>query len=255
MKSGSKAEGKTEMLRQTVRGFLLCAIVSALLLIPGAARAAESGTYLIQPEDELEVVVWPNEEMTMKITVRPDGKISYPIVGELKVEGMTIDQLQKIITENLSGYVMDPKVAVNVTSFRRARVFVLGEVKKPGVYDMRKGDTVMDALMQAGGATNMGKQSQVGVIRAPETPVSAATETAQIVGDNGSKPPAAGKAHVEIANIADLVGKGTIPSVFFLQDGDIIYVPRGNKVDWDKVTQQLDNIYRTFSILSIDRNL
>lgn len=213
--------------------------LTALLFLAAAAWAADSETaseyrYLIQPSDQLEITVWPYEDLKLIAIVRPDGTISYPFVGELNVSGMSAGELGDRIAEAVSEYVHEPKVAVNISNFRMPRVYVLGQVKKPGQYDIRPGDNVLDAITRADGITDRAHSAKVGLIRVAEE-----------VGEN--------KAKVAEVNIANLLGKGDIPKDYLLQDGDIIYVPETKKPNWAKISQVVSSIYQTFSIDDVIR--
>lgn len=190
--------------------------------------------YIIRPNDKLKIIVWPYKDLYMDVTVRPDGMISYPFMGEFKVDGMTAGELGEKIAEAVSEYVHEPKVAVNITEFRSPRVYVLGHVAKPGQYDIRKGDTVLDAIADAGGPAERAWTKKVGLIRA---------------GEEVSK----NKAKVTEVNFATLVGKGEIPEEYYLMDGDIIYVPETKKPNWDKIYKIVSAFYQTFMIDDIIR--
>jgi polysaccharide biosynthesis/export protein len=111
----------------------------------------EPGEYRIGREDVLEVVVWHEPELTRVVPVRPDGKISLPLAGEMEAAGRTPAELQASLTKALSPYIQDTQVAVLVREINGARVFVLGEVTRPGGFPLRGPLTVMQAIALAGG--------------------------------------------------------------------------------------------------------
>lgn len=199
-----------------------------------AEQKMDDFRYIIKPNDKLEITVWPYQDLYMDVTVRPDGMISYPFIGEIKVDGMTAGELGKEIADSVSEYVHEPKVAVNISEFRSPRVYVLGQVLKPGQYDIRKGDTILDAITNAGGPAERAWLSKVGLIRASEE-----------VSKN--------KAKVVEVNVATLIGKGEIPEDYFLADGDIIYIPGTKKPNWTKIASIVSSIYQTFNIDDIAR--
>ncbi|MEW6200641.1 MAG: polysaccharide biosynthesis/export family protein [bacterium] len=218
-------------------------IVSAMIMIAllsfvmSATAAADTEyRYLIKPGDKMAIMVWPYEDLTMEIQVRPDGMVSYPFIGEFKVEGLSAGEVGEKIAEAVKEYVHEPKVAVNLTQFRQPRIYVLGQVNKPGLYDIKKGDTVLDALSAAGGATKRASLKKVGLIRTTE--------------ENEKN-----KGKVTEVNIAALLGKGEIPEEFLLADGDIIYVPETNKPNWDKISTIVTSLYSTFAIDRIIREI
>lgn len=136
-----------------------------LLVIVAAACASSTpqmpgdrpeGEYRIHREDVLEIVVWHEPELTRLVPVRPDGKISLPLAGEIEAAGQTPSELQASLTKVLTPYVRDASVAVLVHEINGSRVYVLGEVEKPGAFALRGPMTVVDAIALAGGRTEFG---------------------------------------------------------------------------------------------------
>jgi polysaccharide export outer membrane protein len=133
-----------------------------LLAAAGCASTAKSerpgerpdaGEYRIGREDVLEVVVWHEPELTRVIPVRPDGKISVPLAGELEAAGKTPAELQTTLAKSLGSYIRDPSVAVLVREINGPRVYVLGEVTRPGGFPLRGPMSVVQAIALAGGKT------------------------------------------------------------------------------------------------------
>ena len=120
------------------------------------ADARPEGEYRIGREDVLEVVVWHEPELTRVIPVRPDGRISLPLAGEVEAAGKTASELQAGLSKALSPYIKDATVAVLVREINASRVFVLGEVTKPGGFPLRGPMTVVQAVALAGGRTPFG---------------------------------------------------------------------------------------------------
>jgi len=209
-----------------------------------------NGKYLIQPYDILTITVWPYEELTLEATVRPDGMISYPMVGEMEVAGSTAGEVGEVITDALSVYVKAPKVSVNVRNIRMQRAFVLGEVQKPGLYEIRPGDNVMDLISKAGGPTRMAKKSEVGIIRPPEN----IDELREKQGELSDKDREVLEGDYVVVNLATMLGKGHFPPEYDVNDGDIVFVPRGGKQDWSKTSTIVNTIYNLFRIDDIYHN-
>ncbi len=139
-----------------------------LALLAGNASAAESpdkASYLIQPGDQLQIDVWHEEELRRELVVRPDGGISFPLVGDLIVQGTTPVQLTEVITRKLSRYIPDPVVTVTVAQASGNRLYVIGEVARPGEFPMSRPVTVLQALAMAGGFTPYAKRSDIKVLR------------------------------------------------------------------------------------------
>ena len=238
-------------------GFLFFPVFIAILfcthmVIKAAETEKPDSEYLIQPEDILEITVWPDATMSSTITVRPDGMISYPFLGQIKAEGMTVDVLTTRIRDSLQGYINDPKVAVNITNFRHMRAFILGSVTKPGVYDIRKGDTIMDLITNAGGFTKEAKKSQVALIRPPEN-LKAITDNslskAKNIDVKGVSDEEIMK-YVTLVDVAELLGQGEFPNKnsYQVDDGDIIFVPAGKKMDWRKLYDVVSTLYFSFRL-------
>jgi polysaccharide export outer membrane protein len=108
--------------------------------------------YLLGPEDEISIQVWDHEDLSRMLRVGLDGKISYPFVGEFKVQGLTVLQLQKELEKRLGdGYVVDPHVTIKVADYKSHKFFVMGSVTKPGMYPLTRPITLVEALSMAGG--------------------------------------------------------------------------------------------------------
>ena len=240
------------MTRAIIIGMLFTAMMWFQTVESCAAETdAPAPAYEIQPEDIIKIMVWPDQNMTMEISVRPDGTISYPFIGELNVEGMTVQELTRKIEESLEGYVNDPKVAVNVTNIRKMRAFVLGAVIKPGVFEIRKGDTLMDLLTQAGGFTKEAKKSKVAIIRPPED-LKRDTGAPMVLPDIKDEKLTEEfiNKHIIFVDVAVLLGEGEFPvqNAYDVRDGDIVFVHSGNKMDWRKLYETVISIYYTFSL-------
>lgn len=206
-----------------------------------SVAVAQGYEYKIQPEDVIEIKVWPMDEFSIDVIVRPDGKISYMMTGEIEVKGMTVGELSKKITASLVPYLNDPKVAVNVKNFKTARAFILGAVVRPGVYTVRRGTTILDLLTAAEGSKKEAKLSKVAIIRPPKE----LHIPPQIEGETFE-----GEKNMNFINVAEILGKGTFPpgDDYFVNDGDIVFVPSGGKVDWQKIYTVATGIYNLFNI-------
>jgi polysaccharide biosynthesis/export protein len=128
------------------------ALLALALAMPVAAATPEED-YVIGIDDVLHVIVWDNKELEQDVVVRPDGKISYPLAGEIHVKGLTVPALSDILKDRLAKAVKNPNVSVMVKEIRSFRVHVLGRVQKPGVYPIKTGTPLLQALTLAGGPT------------------------------------------------------------------------------------------------------
>ena len=133
---------------------------------PSAMSAGyATGDYKIGPEDVIEVNVWRNADLTKVVTVRPDGKISLPLIGDVMAVGMTPAQLTKEIVTRLREYKENPNVSVVVQQVNSYGIFVLGEVIHPGKYQLKTYTTVLQAVSMAGGFTPYASKSKMFVLR------------------------------------------------------------------------------------------
>ena len=130
---------------------------------PEAPEAAVS--YLIGPEDIIEVAVWSNADLSRTVPVRPDGKISLPLLHDVQASGLTPMQLRAAITTSLERFVSDPVVSVIVREVHSVKVTVIGEVKTPGRYEVRSRTTVLDVLAIAGGLSQYAARGRITVLR------------------------------------------------------------------------------------------
>lgn len=108
--------------------------------------------YVIGPEDEISITVWDHPDLTRKIRVNLEGKISFPLIGEVSVGGLTTIEIEKKIGELLNkDYIINPQVSVVIESYKSSKVSIMGEVKMPGPYALTRRMNVVEALSMAGG--------------------------------------------------------------------------------------------------------
>jgi len=131
-----------------------------------AIMAQPPGDYVIGPGDVLTVSVWQKEALSRTVPVRPDGKISLPLLHDIQAAGLTAMQLREKLTTALAEFLATPEVAVMIAEVHNFRVSVIGEVLKPGVYEFRNGNaSVLEALAMAGGFSPFASPSKISVIR------------------------------------------------------------------------------------------
>jgi polysaccharide biosynthesis/export protein len=121
--------------------------------------------YVIGPEDMLQVSVWKNEAMSRTLPVRPDGKISLPLLHDVQAAGLTPLQLRDKLAAALAEFMPNPEVSVTVMEVKSYRVSVLGEVQKPGVLQLKAPTTVLEALALAGGFKDFASPSKIVIFR------------------------------------------------------------------------------------------
>ena len=160
--------------------------------------------YFVAAGDTIEIFVWQNPDLTRNVTVRPDGKISYPLVGTIRAAGLTIDQLQEEIKQRLSEFVRFPEVTVSVVDFAGSKIIILGAVNYPGIYTYKGTMNLLEAIAMAGDFTSEGKR-----------------ESVIVVSDNLTLEP-----KVRRVNMFRAIRKGTSNNDIVLKPNDVIYIPR-----------------------------
>ena len=135
---------------------------------PAVVRPADvvvPGNYVIGTDDLLGIVYWRDKEMSTDARVRPDGRISIPLINELQAAGLTPEELQKKITEESKKYVEDASITIVVREIHSLRVFITGEVNKPGPYPITSATTVMQLISLAGGLREYANSKNIMIMR------------------------------------------------------------------------------------------
>ena len=130
----------------------------------GAAAAVPAG-YLIGPEDVLGVLFWREKDMSGDVVVRPDGKITLPLVNDIQAAGLTTEELRSALTTAAAKYIEDPNVTIVVRQINSRRVFITGQINKPGPYTLSPGLTVMQLIAMAGGLTEFADSKNILIMR------------------------------------------------------------------------------------------
>jgi polysaccharide export outer membrane protein len=169
---------------------------------PEGTIAAE-GKYIIGVRDELRIAVWRCPELSGTAVVRPeDGKITLPLVGDVKAAGLTPKELAQSLSDKFEFYVKEPRVAVGVVKFGDKKVFLLGQVMRQGTFQLERGDRIIDLITRAGGFSDNAVKSTSYIIRG-------GYEDARIIR----------------INLARLIHKGDISQNVYLEEGDIVFIP------------------------------
>ncbi|MBI5584201.1 MAG: polysaccharide biosynthesis/export family protein [Deltaproteobacteria bacterium] len=126
---------------------------------------ADSATYIIGPEDVLDIFVWKETELSRRVPVRLDGKISIPLLGEIHAAGLTPLMLKQLLIQKLQEYIDVPNVTVTVMEVNSFKVYVSGQVAKPGVYTLRSETTMLQIIPMAGGFTEWANQRKILLVR------------------------------------------------------------------------------------------
>ena len=195
-----------------MKKYLLAAVLGLALTFCGAAAAEE---YIMTPGDQLQIYVLGHPDISStransdsSYTVRPDGKLNFPLVGEIDVNGLTVFEFTNLLTKELSEYIINPKITVNVAKLGTTRVFVMGEVPKQGMHELTKSHRVMDALGAAGGFTQKAAKKSIFLVR------------------NGVRE----ADRVQKLNILNYMKKGDMSQNLVLQEGDCLFLTSNHKI-------------------------
>lgn len=189
----------------------ILALAAVTALWTGTACAEE---YYMRPGDELNIVVTQQQDLGNSSTnqspfvVRPDGNVSFPLVGEIHAEGMTVSQFTNVLQQGLSRYIVDPDVSVNISKLGRVRVYVFGEVRKPGAVELDKGHTVIDAIGAAQGFTRDTAKKKIFLIHQDQP-----------------------KSLIPI-NLNNMLKTGDMSQNVTLREGDILYLTKNHRIDF-----------------------
>jgi len=121
--------------------------------------------YIVGESDLVHISVWKEPELSQIVVVRPDGKISIPLMNEVKVSGMTPTQIQTLLTTRLKAFIVDPQVTVTVSDVRSKNAFITGEVAHPGAYSLLMPTTVVQLIAKAGGLSPYANRGGIFVLR------------------------------------------------------------------------------------------
>jgi len=162
-----------------VKAFILSAVVCAIGLYGpcialGAGPAespktekpvAQDSSYVLGPMDVLEVQVWKEPDFSRQVLVRPDGKITLPLLGDIRVSGMNTMDLKELLTAKLQDYIDSPEVTVILVESHSKNFYIIGKVTRPGTYELTPGMTVLQALSVAGGLGEWADKDSIRIIR------------------------------------------------------------------------------------------
>lgn len=199
-----------------------------VFVVTMATNVVWAEEYRLGPGDILSFGVWGYEDLQVKeLVIRPDGKVSFPIIGEVNVMGKYVGQLTGQLTEGLSHYIYNPKVTVNIVKFRTTRVYVLGEVIKPGLYEIEKQHNLLDAIGIAGGYTKNAAKKQVMILHK----------------DQRSNP-------IKV-NLLNILKSGDMSQNYVLNEGDVVYLADSGKINF--ATDILPWISATYQVVRMDK--
>ena len=198
-----------------MKKLLLAAALGAMLTCSSLTAAAPANDYIMTPGDQLQIYVLDHPDISstrgntdMAYIVRPDGKLNFPLVGEIDINGLTVYEFTKLLTKELSEYIINPQITVNVSKLGTTRVFVLGEVKNQGMYELSKSHRVLDALGAAGGFTEKAAKKSIFLVR-----------------NRGTS-----EENVQKLNMLNYMKKGDMSQNLVLQEGDCLFLTSNHKI-------------------------
>ena len=151
------------MRRLTV--FSLSFLLLSLFFSLNLNKICLAGDYTIAPADVLEISIWGEEELARQLVVRPDGKVSFPLIGDIEVAGKTTAEVKKLVEKKIRPYIPEASATVIVSQLGSLQYFVIGKVAKPGMFNVSKPLTVLQALAMAGGLTTFANESGISIVR------------------------------------------------------------------------------------------
>lgn len=183
-----------------------------------------AGEYKMRSGDQLQIVVYGHPDLSTQLgvsytpyVVRPDGNMDMPLIGNVRCQGKTVPQVVAEITKRLAEYIIDPQVTINVTKLGTTRVYVLGEARQQGLYELEKSHTLLDAVARAGGFTQKSTKRRVYVVR-------------QGLNDFVTK-----------VNVLDILKHGAKNNIE-LQEGDCVYISSNHKMGLSTILSAIYSI-------------
>lgn len=207
---------KSMQVKSIKKKLLSLAMGAALGFSFTSANITAAAEYVMSPGDSLQIYVLGHEDISSHGTndsaynIRPDGRISFPLIGEVNTTGMTVEDFTATLEQRLSRYIIEPEVSVNVAKLGTTRVFVLGEVHKAGMYELTKSHRVLDAIGAAGGFSDKSAKKNLFIIRG---------------GDENN---------IEKVNFNKFLKKGDLKENLVLNEGDCIYLTSNHKISFSR---------------------
>jgi polysaccharide export outer membrane protein len=203
---------------------------SFFLLVLTALCFGQAEEYILQPGDVISISVVEHPEFSGKHKIRPDGRINYPVIGELDVASLTCAQLVKIMQGKLSSYVNNPVVSVSIEEYYSNKIYIIGAVRQPGQYQIYEPIDILKAVAMCGGLQNL-RIKTIRIIRADGTVVPVDTKT--LWGNEGKRD----------------------TKKYVLYPGDTMYVPESFEIPWGLITTILTVIILSMTIVIYSQSL
>lgn len=192
--------------------------IASLAVMASMTAAAFAADYTLRAGDQLSIIITQEQDISTTTQnsnntpyqIRPDGKVSVPLVGEIEAQGMTVGQFTDTLRQGLSRYIVQPDVAVNIVKLGGVRVYVFGEVNKPGAYELTKSHRVMDAIGAANGFNWDTAKKKIFLIHQ----------------DNPEKA-------IPI-NLNKMLQTGDMAENFEMREGDILYLTKNSRISFSR---------------------
>jgi polysaccharide biosynthesis/export protein len=140
-------------------------VVLFFVLISYTFAIGSDYSYKIGPGDIIEISVWRDETLIRQLVVPPDGIISFPLIGDINIQGMTVEDIRNTVTEKLDAYIQDAVVTVMLLEINSMQAYVIGKVHKPGAFPILMDTTVMQMLSMAGGLNPFASERSIHILR------------------------------------------------------------------------------------------
>ena len=184
-------------------GFVLALVLCGAVPLTAHAAAPADAAYTVKPGDTLMVSVWKEPDLQGPVLVRPDGAFSFPLAGQLDARNKTVQELQQELTTKLKKFISDPVVTVSIQDIKGNKVYVIGQVQKPGDFVVNPRVDVMQALSMAGGTTPFAALGDIMILRRND----------------------AGQQEALPFKYTDVVRGRNLQQNIMLQAGDVVVVP------------------------------
>lgn len=186
--------------------------ITTNLMDTSASTVSSDQVYRLRQGDELTIDVVQQADLgaNKTFTIRPDGYVSFPMVGNIRADGMTVEEFAQSLSNSLATYIINPDVSVNVIKLGGVRVYVFGEINKPGAYTLTKSSTVIDAIGAAGSFNWDTAKKKIFLIHQ----------------NNPTKP-------IEI-NLNNILKTGDMSQNYIMREGDILYLTKNSKINFSR---------------------
>ncbi len=186
-------------------------------------KPPEADTFVLGPGDVIDIVVWRHGDLSMEVTIAPDGTITFPLLGRIQAGGSSYTELVQLFEQGLAEFFTDPAVAVNVVQVTNQKVFVLGEVQSPAVLQVENEMSILEALTKTGGINPDAQTDNILLIR------------------GGMDEP-----KLYTIDVAAIYGRGDFSQLVYLQRGDIVLVPPKTIVNAERFFRRVQGMLAPF---------